>query len=959
MAADLVQFEGFELDRAAYLLRRKGRVVRLQRIPMDLLLLLVERRGQLVTRDEIRNRIWGANVFVDTESSINTAIRKLRQVLRDRPGSPRFIETVAAKGYRFIAATDELEGSARPANFPHAIRSPIRKRVDHTAGAQIPFVGRKEELGLLLNRWQRALDGEGQVVLVIGEPGIGKSRLLQHFRQHIAPMPHSWVEAAAAPFFQNTPFYPVVELLRNFASPRRADWVRARPERIEARLASAGLNPAEAIPLLAPLLNLPVPVDYAPLLYSPEQRRRRLLAVIVEWIFGIARGQPLVIAIEDLHWLDASTLELIQLIIEQGATGRLLLLCTARPEFRTQWPWRSHHTPITLNRLSVPEARVMAREAAGRKALSDEAVAAVIERTSGVPLFVEELARAVVETGDENLACAIPDTLHDSLMARLDRLGAAREVAQVAAVVGGEFSYELLHAVHPIAEDALQHALHTLADAEILYVRGIIPEAVYQFKHALIRDTAYQSLVKSRRIKLHHQVVRTIEEKFSTLAERHPELLARHWSEGNDTERAILEWDRAGKAAEHRNAFKEALGSYHEALKLLGLTPDTPARDARELALRQAALVMLLRVKGGGAPEAIEAAGHAMALARKSGISNQFSQMMSMTAHSVLVAGDLSAAAGLAHEALALALEEGDPQSMGLAHGIQLLLCYFRGDLAGVEGQFAAALELFEASELDDLSRLVAILGFSGASSNAYLLGRIGLARLRQDQMRRAATHKENHYEVGSVGFLDAWLHNSLREYEKAEAVSAPALELAAKGQFPELTSHLRIQLGHARAQLGRFSQGIALVRQGIGGLLEMAPHPGLTSYFTFLAAAQQKGAKLDDAFESIEQALSVNPAIVIARPEALRTRGELWLSKGQTGPAEADFRASISLARSIGAKAWELRATTSLARLFLKRGRHDEARAMLADIYNWFTEGFDTADLKDAKTLLDELSAG
>jgi DNA-binding winged helix-turn-helix (wHTH) protein/tetratricopeptide (TPR) repeat protein len=955
MTTELVQFAGFELDKAAYLLRRKGRAVRLQRIPMDLLLLLVERRGQLVSRDEIRNRLWGANVFIDAESSINTAIRKLRQVLCDRPGSPRFIETVAAKGYRFIAAVDELDASTRPVDSRHVIRPPRIRRVD-TARAQTPFVGRNEELPLLLNRWQRAQDGEGQAALLVGEPGIGKTRLLRHFHEQIASMPHWWVEASAAPFFQNTPFYPVVELLRQFASPPRAYGDGSQTTRIEMQLARAGLNPAEAFPLLAPLLNLRVPGDYAQLLYSPEQRRRRQLAVIVEWIFGIAREQPLLIVSEDLHWADASTLELIQLIVEQGVTGRLLLLCTARPEFRAQWPWRANHTPITLNRLSKSEAHTMVREAAGRKALSDESIAAVVERTSGVPLFVEELTRAVAEGGDEKLANEIPATLHDSLMARLERLGPAKEVAQVAAVVGGEFSYELLRAIHPITEDALQHALHTLADADLLYVRGFTPEAVYQFKHALIRDAAYESLLKSRRIELHRRLARTIEEKFPTLAEMRPELLARHWSEANETERAIAEWERAGKAAEGRNAFKEALATYQETLTLLDLMPTTPVRDARELGLRHAVLVLLLLIRGGGA-EAIESAGCAIALARKNGNSNEFLKLMTTRAFAVMVSGDLHAATQLANEALALALEEGDPQSVGLAHGVQLFTCYFHGDLAGAEQHFTRALELFEEPQLDDLARLVAIIGFAVASSSAYLLGRVGLARMRQDQMRRTATHKDNQYEVGNVSFMEAVFHNSLGEYEQAEAAASPALELAVKGQFRELTSHLRIQLGHARAQLGRFTQGIALLRDGIAGLLEMAPHPGLTAYFTFLARAQQKAGKFDDAFENIEQALSVNPAIIIARPEALKTRGELWLLKGEVGPAEADFRSSISLARSIGSKVSELRATISLARLLASKSRQEEARAMVAEIYNRFTEGFDTADLKESKALLNELS--
>ena len=768
-------------------------------------------------------------------------------------------------------------------------------------------------------------------------------------------MPHCWVEASAAPFFQNTPFYPVVELLRQFGSPHRAHGASPDPVRIEAQLARAGLNPAEAIPLLAPLLNLPVPGDYPPLLYSPEQRRRQLLAVIVEWIFDIAREQPLVIAIEDLHWADASTLELIQLIIEQGATGRLLLACTARPEFRAQWPWRANHTPIMLNRLSVPEARTMVREAAGRKALSEEAVAAVVERTGGVPLFVKELTRAVAEAGDGKLTGEIPVTLHDSLMARLDRLGLAKEVAQVAAVLGGEFSYKLLRAIHPITEDALQHGLHTLADAELLYVRGIAPEAVYLFKHALIRDAAYQSLVKSRRIELHRLVARTIEERFPALAEMRPELLAHHWSEANETERAIIEWERAGKAAERRSAFREALASYEEALTVLKVMPDSPERDARELALRQLALVVLLLVKG-GTPEAIEAARSAIALARRSGNFSQLLHLMTARAFAVLIAGDIAAAAMLADETLTLARAEGDAESVALARGLQLFPCWYRGDLAGAEKHFAAGLQLFERPDLDGLSSMIATVALGVAGVIAYQVGRLALGRERLAKMRQIATNKENRWDIGSVGFIAASFHNLVKEYEQARRLAVHALELT--DQFPELSSHLQIQLGHATAQLGRVGEGIALIRRGIAGLLKIAPHPGLASFFTFLAQTQQKAGNIDEALESIEQSLRVNPEMRLAQPEAFRIRGELRHAKGQAGPAEADIRESIALAQSMGAKAFELRSAISLTRLLAAQGRRDEARWMLAEIYNWFTEGFDTADLKDAKTMLDNLAS-
>ena len=294
------------------------------------------------------------------------------------------------------------------------------------------------------------------MALIIGEAGIGKSRLVQRFHEQIAGTPHTWVEAAAGAFFQNTPFYPVTEMLRELLAWRGDESAEEQIAQLEPRLAAAGLKPAEAIPLIAPLLNLPLPAKYPPSTLSPEQQRRRLLATLVEWVLGAARAQPLVIAIEDLHWVDPSTLELIQLLVEQGATARLLLLYTARPEFRAPWPLRAHHTQITLNRLSARNVRTMVAQVAAQKALSDETIATVVERTGGVPLFVEELTRAVLESGDAKLTGReIPATLHDSLMARLDRLGPAKEVAQVGAVIGREFSYELLHAVHPIAEEDL------------------------------------------------------------------------------------------------------------------------------------------------------------------------------------------------------------------------------------------------------------------------------------------------------------------------------------------------------------------------------------------------------------------------------------------------------------------------------------------------------------------------
>ena len=348
----------------------------------------------------------------------------------------------------------ELKGLERPLQLYRVVRpSGMRGRFPAMAAMRgmTPFVGREDELRSLLNRWERVREGEGQVVTIIGEGGIGKSRLVQRFREELAATPFTWLECATAPFFRNTPFYAVADMLQQSFHWEASHTVERRLAALEASLGLAGLDPDEAAPLIAPLLDLPVGTRYPPLSMAPDQQRKRLLATVVAWAFGTAKAQPLVIATEDLHWADPSTLELTQLLVEQGAPARLLLLYTARPEFHAPWPMRAHHTQINLNRLTARNVRTMVAQVAAKIALSDETVATVVERTGGVPLFVEELTRAVLESGDVRLAGhEIPATLHDSLMARLDRMGPAKEVIQIGAVIGSEFSYELLRAVHPI-----------------------------------------------------------------------------------------------------------------------------------------------------------------------------------------------------------------------------------------------------------------------------------------------------------------------------------------------------------------------------------------------------------------------------------------------------------------------------------------------------------------------------
>jgi tetratricopeptide (TPR) repeat protein len=668
----------------------------------------------------------------------------------------------------------------------------------------------------------------------------------------------------------------------------------------------------------------------------------------------------LIIATEDLHWLDPSTLELEQLLAEQGVMVPLMLMCTARPEFHAPWPMRSHHTQITLNRLSARNVREMVALVAARNALASESVDVVIERTGGVPLFVEELTRAVLENGAVTLSAhEIPVTLHGSLMARLDRLGAAKEVLQVGAVIGNEFSYELLHAVHPTSEQELETELRKLTDADLLYCRGLAPDATYQFKHALIRDAGYEALLKSRRKELHRLVARTIDEQFPDMRQAHPEVLARHWTEAGEIEPAIAEWSRAGKAAEGRNAFHEAQESYQQALAPLNQLPESRQRDGRELELRQSLVQMLHVTRGWGAPETVQAFERVGALAEKSGDLLRLTKSVFTRSFHAYVAGDLSTAAALADEALELALREGNPSLMASLRMMQLVVRFHRGDFADAENHFAAWLKFFEGPVFrqnpeNAISAAISACGY--ASLNAWILGRPDVARARIAKM--AAVKPANPHDLAWSDLLAAILHSLMRENECAEALAARALDLCVEHRFPTDAAMSRSVLGGVRAQLSGDGESIAVIRQGIDALVQMGNRAAVPGQMMSLAAAQLRAGAIGDSLETVEQALNFNPGEASGRPEILRIRGELRLKQGDLQLAEADFRDSIAMARGMGAKAWELRTTMSLARLLASEGSRDDARVMLAEIYNWFTEGFDTPDLKDAQALLEELGA-
>jgi class 3 adenylate cyclase/tetratricopeptide (TPR) repeat protein len=848
----------------------------------------------------------------------------------------------------------ELKGVANPVELYRILRpTGVRGRLSAARGFT-QFVGREEELRLLLSRWERACDGEGQHVLVVGEAGIGKSRLMAEFHDRIRDTPHIWIEGGGEQFFQNSPFHAVSEMLSHWLQLETGSKVDDRMDHLERILAAAALKPEEAAPLIADLLQLPVGERYPAIALTPEQKRRRLLVALRGWVFGAARSQPVVMAVEDLHWLDPSSLELVQLLVEQAVMAPLTLMCTARPEFHPQWPMRSHHTRITLNRLSARNVREMVAQVAARNALNSQSVDAVIERTGGNPLFVEELTRAVLENGNVS-ARAIPVTLHDSLMARLDRLGSAKSVLQLGSVIGGEFSHELLRAVHRGSELELESELRKLADADLLYFRGIPPDATYQFKHALIRDAAYEALLKSRRKELHRLVARTIDEKFPDLKQTHPDVLALHWTEAGETESAIVEWSRAGEAAEERNAFLEALESFQQAVSLIPVLPESPTRDLHEFKLRQSIYTMVYVAKGLAAPEAIEAIDRVSALAEKTGNLLEYATYLSSRGFSAFFAGDLQTARIFADQIFALGTREHSATMLAHAHFLGLVTCQWSGDLEGAEKHFETGLGFFSDAGFRR-NPGTAVAAIASATMTAWALGRCDLARKREGQMMETV-NANSPYEVASAHVYAANLRVLLREYAHAESLAAQALAISEKHQLGYLTQYSRCILGQARSQIGSIGESIALLREGIAGYMDRGLRLRIGYFTAAMAEAQKREGNLRDALETVELALKTNHVEMFYRPEIFRLRGEIRVKLDEFTQGDSDFREAIGLARKIGAKAWELRATMSLAHLLAQQGRRDDARTMLTDIYNWFTEGFDTADLKDAKALLDELS--
>ena len=505
-----------------------------------------------------------------------------------------------------------LKGVATPLQVYQVMRATeVQQRFDVAAARGLtPLVGREHEVGLLRDRWAQVQAGRGHIVLLSGEAGIGKSRLVQVAKDEIIGTVALRIEYRCSPYHQHSALYPVIAHLERALALRQDDTPEEKLRKLEEAIRPYPLPLAEMVPLFAALLSVPLPASYPPLAMTPQRQKQKTLEALLTWLLALTEQQPVLFVVEDLHWIDPSTLEFLTLLVEQGPTARLLTLLICRPESQLPWGLRTHLTPMTLQRLPQSQVEVMIARVTGGKALPPEVLQHVVTKTDGVPLFVEELTKTVLESGllretEESYTLtgplpplAIPATLHDSLMARLDRLATVKAVAQLGAVLGRTFTYEVLQAVMPLDESSLQQALAQLVEAELLYQRGIPPQATYLFKHALIQDAAYQSLLRSTRQQYHQRIAQVLETQFLAAVETQPELVAQHYTAANCAEQAVVYWQRAGQQASERSAYLEAISHYTTGIELLESLPETAERTQQALTLHIALGAALLVARG-------------------------------------------------------------------------------------------------------------------------------------------------------------------------------------------------------------------------------------------------------------------------------------------------------------------------------------------------------------------------
>jgi len=953
-------------------------------------LAVVDAVGHLATPEPLNVRLGIASGLVVVGDLIGAGAAQERGVVGETPNLAARLQALATPGALVIADSTRRQIGAlfavedlgpRPlAGFAEPQRawrvfgeSGVVSRFEALRSQAAPLVGRDEELDLLLRRWQQAKVGEGQVMLISGEPGIGKSRLTAALSERIESEPHTRLRYFCSPHHQDSVLYPFITQLERGARFTHGDTVEEKLGKLRDLLAPAARSDDE-IQLLAELLSLPSAA--AELNVSPQRKRELVFQALLHQFEALAGSRPLLTVFEDAHWVDPSTRELLDLTLERARRLPILLIVTFRPEFQQDWAGQPHVDLLALNRLAERDVSALVRELAGNALLDTEIVEEIVARTDGVPLFVEELTRAVLERDEQHnriaavLAAspsphlAIPATLHASLIARLDRLGpVAKEIAQIGAVIGREFSYELIQPVVQRPEPELKTALDRLTDGGLLFCRGTQPHSSYLFKHALVQDAAYATLLRARRQQLHAAIAAALEAEFPEIVAAQPELLAHHYTEAGLRQQAIDYWLRAGERANNGSANPEAIAHLTRGLKLLDDLPDSSERDEKEFAFQIALLTPLFAARFGSA-EGEHAAERAVELSNKVGGADQRVRALFGLSLTYSARGKIWKGREVAEQMLAVAEHLQEPEPLAYAHNLMGNNLFWLAELGAARMHLEKGIALYQ----PEWSRSLAFrFGFNCASTCYFFLGRVlwhlgypdqALASAEQAvAIAEAVSHPVSRASALSWA---AALHQLRGEVGRAREVAEIDLALTVEEIIPFFRTHGVMLRGWALVEEGQGDEGIAQLREGYADYRVIGAQIECTHWLALLAEAYRDTDRPAEGLEPIAQALeyAAQTGIVYYKAELHRLEGELRrrLDAGDEQRAEASFRRALEIARQQQAKSWELRAATSLARLWGHQGRREAARELLAPVYGWFTEGFDTVDLKNAAALLAEL---
>jgi predicted ATPase len=815
---------------------------------------------------------------------------------------------------------------------------------------------------MLARRWERAKGGEGQLVLIVGEPGVGKSRLIQEFHSQLAETPHTWVEWSTSQLLQNTPLHPIAEWGRQRFGVDAPDDRRLAD--LENALRLIGLDPVEQAPLLAPLVDIPVPPERA-VTFAPAELRRRQLAAMTALFLAGARSQPVVLAFEDLHWADPTSLDLLRALADRGAQAPALLLATTRPEFRPPWSLRSHHTLIAVSPLDRAGVARMVSVISASYALSKEVIEGVNERTGGVPLFVEEVTRLLLERGERGGVQAIPPTLQQSLAARLDRLGSAREVAQIGAVLGRDFSYQLLRGVAELDEPALQASLERLAEADLLLVEGAPPRANYRFKHALIQDAAYESVLRQRRQALHERAAVFLRDDSERAAAK-PEVIAHHFTQARMDELAIEWWGKAGDQALRRSAFQEAIAHLGKAIEMADKAGGAAARavggtaaSSQRVKLQTAYGQALMYSKGYTAEETRAAFARVGELAGQAETSTTRRQTRHALWAGSLMGGEINPARSLAESLLREAVAEGNAaaharRSLGLT-------CLYQGELALARDHLERALA-DDAPERDMDARRLFGIDFKPTATGYLALSVLALgdaehARRLIDQAVREGG-ESGHVATIANTTVHKVLFESFRD-DPAATLSASELvvEFAREHNMAAYAATGELFLLWARGRLVDPEAGASLLQQALAAFVEQGNKLFAPLIYSLIA-------ELEAIIGHVEMAVaSVDTGLVLAEetgerwtdPLLFRRKGEILFQRDPTDPAPAEeaFRTAIEIAKQQGSRSFGLRAALSLAKLYQSTARSSDAHALLLPALEGFAQTAELPEIEEAAALL------